>query len=213
MRRTTIYLARHGQTQWNVERRAQGHLDSPLTEMGVRQATWLRDALIDIYFDVIYSSSSLRAYRTAEILRAHRTCELVPRDDLREIHLGSWEGKTSSEIRKTHSASHIAYRETPHLYQPENGGESFHDVQKRVTQVFNELVTQHEGGTLLVVSHASALKTLLCHLEHGSLEQLWETPFMHPTALSKVVVEDGQFSIELYGDISHYPEEERLRVQ
>lgn len=68
MKKTTIYITRHGQTQWNVEKRMQGRQDSPLTEQGMRQAMWLRDALKHVDFDAMYASPSPRARRTAEIL-------------------------------------------------------------------------------------------------------------------------------------------------
>mgnify|MGYP001164786947 CR=1 FL=1 len=56
MTKTTIYITRHGQTQWNIEERMQGHHDSPLTEHGMQQARWLRDALTPIDFAAIYAS-------------------------------------------------------------------------------------------------------------------------------------------------------------
>src|SRR5437660_4539262 len=94
LKKTTIYIARHGQTQWNVEKRMQGRQDSPLTEQGIRQATWLRDTLKHVDFDAMYTSPSPRARRTAEILRHQRERELTLHGDLQEIHMGSWEGKT-----------------------------------------------------------------------------------------------------------------------
>jgi probable phosphoglycerate mutase len=65
----------------------QGHQDSPLTELGIRQATWLRDALHDIEFDGIYASSSPRAKKTAEIIRDQRSCEVIGCDDLNIMQL------------------------------------------------------------------------------------------------------------------------------
>jgi len=82
---TTLYLARHGETLWNVEGRLQGHLDSPLTEVGKRQAGWLRRSLESIPFDAIYTSPSGRAYHTAEILRGDRNVDIITCDSLNLI--------------------------------------------------------------------------------------------------------------------------------
>jgi probable phosphoglycerate mutase len=204
MKKTTIYIVRHGQTQWNAEKRMQGQCDSPLTEQGIRQATWLRDALHNIDFDAIYSSSSPRARRTAEILRHQRERELTLHNDLQEIYMGSWEGKTQQELRQNHAAAYTAFWETPHLYHPENGGESFHDMQSRVIPLIDSLLTRQQGKTILIVTHTVTLKIIMSHFEKRSLAQLWHPPYIHPTALCKVIIENQQPSIELHGDISHY---------
>lgn len=181
----------------------QGRLDSSLTDKGIQQATWLRDALNTVDFSVIYASPSPRTVKTAEILRHQRATEIVGHDDLREIDMGVWEGQTHQEVEQQFAASHTAFWETPHLYTPENGGESFYDVQKRVLPLFKILLEKHEGETILIVTHTVTLKTIMCHCESRPLERLWHPPFIHPTALCKVVVKDQQHSIELYGDMSH----------
>jgi probable phosphoglycerate mutase len=146
------------------------------------------------------------ARRTAEILHHRRERELILHDDLQEIHMGSWEGKTQQELRQNHTKAHIAFWETPHRYQPENGGESFYDVQNRVIPLINELLMMHQGKTILIVTHTVTLKTIMSHFEKRSLAQLWHPPYIHPTSLCKVVIEDRQPSIELHGDTSHYQE-------
>jgi probable phosphoglycerate mutase len=82
---TNLYITRHGQTEWNVQGRLQGHLDSPLTELGVIQAEQLADSLVNVEFDVIYSSPSLRTVRTADMIRGERPIDITIEDKLREI--------------------------------------------------------------------------------------------------------------------------------
>jgi phosphohistidine phosphatase SixA len=84
---TNIYLVRHGQTEWNVEHRMQGHQDSPLTELGLTQAHWLGDAFEDKPLDLIYSSSSYRAFRTAELIRKDKVIDIIKHDDFKEMNL------------------------------------------------------------------------------------------------------------------------------
>lgn len=185
----------------------QGRHDSPLTERGIRQATWLRDALDHTNFTAIYTSSSARTRRTAEILRHQRSCEIICQDELREIHMGDWEGQTRWEIEQKYPAAYTAFWETPHLYRPESGGESYADVQERVLPLLNSVLTKHEGETVLLVTHAGPLKLILSHFEERPLARLWQPPIIHPTALCKVVVDHQRSFIELYGDTSHYRED------
>ncbi len=77
MTQTTIYITRHGETQWNIEGRIQGRLDSSLTAKGIQQAMGLRDALKTVDSSAIYASPSPRTVKTAEILRHQRETEII----------------------------------------------------------------------------------------------------------------------------------------
>lgn len=204
---TTVYITRHGETVWNVERRLQGWADSPLTERGVRQAHWLREALRQVTVDAVYSSSTARAMATAKILAAGRGLGVVPCDDLRELGMGDWEGRLTDDIKARWPAQLAAFWEAPHRYQPTNGGESYPDMQRRVSGALDQIVARHEGQTVLIVTHAAALKAMLACIEGRPLERLWDPPFIHPTALCRVVVADGTRAIDLHGDISHFQED------
>jgi broad specificity phosphatase PhoE len=207
-KKTTVYLVRHGQTEWNAARKMQGHQDSPLTELGIKQASHLQNAIQHLNFDVVYASPSLRARRTAEILCEQRAGEIIFNDDLREIHLGNWEGQYIADLQQQYAVAYTAFWEQPHLYQPENGGESFFDLQKRVVPLFTSILDRHAGETVLIVAHGATLKTILAHVEKRPLAHLWHPPILHPTALCKIGVEDQQPFVEVYGDVSHYRETE-----
>ena len=114
---TRLYLTRHGQTEWNVERRMQGQQDSPLTELGKEQAKWLGERLHDVGLDVIFSSSSGRAIRTAEIIRGTRKISIIPSDNLREIALGQWAGMLHTEVERIYPGEHRNFWHFPHQYQ------------------------------------------------------------------------------------------------
>jgi probable phosphoglycerate mutase len=122
--------------------------------------------LQNIHFDVIYTSPSQRAKKIAEILHEQRECELLCHDDLREIYMGDWEGRLRKEVQLQLPDAYAAFWETPHLYVPENGGESYYDLQKRAIGFVNSLLLQHEGETVLLVTHAATLKILLSYFEN-----------------------------------------------
>lgn len=204
MKKTTLYITRHGQTEWNVAKIMQGHHDSPLTELGVSQATWLSEALSHIDFAAIYSSSTLRARRTAEILLRQRSIEVVAHDHLREIYMGEWEGRKASELEERYSEEFAAFWNNPHLFKPVHGGESYYDLQERVVPLLKTIIARHEGEEVLIVTHAGTLKMIMGHFGKRPLADLWKPPIIEPTGLCKVVIEDGSPTIELYGDTSHY---------
>src|SRR5688500_9075185 len=95
---TTILLVRHGETDWNLERRVQGHSDRPLNDTGRRQAIELATALGDEPVDAIYSSDLVRAHETARILAERRGLGVTVIPELREKSFGTWEGLTDREV-------------------------------------------------------------------------------------------------------------------
>lgn len=202
---TTLYIVRHGQTEWNVLHKMQGHQDSPLTALGIRQAEWLRDSLKERRLDQIYTSSSERTRRTAEVIRGSRETEIIACPDLREIHLGRWEGRTQSEVKAVDPAAFEAFWNDPERFQVE-GSETFREVSNRALARMNQILKQHQGSHILMVTHTVVVKLLMAHLEKRPLHKLWEPPYIHPACLCKVVITEGQTEILLHGDIGHYRE-------
>jgi broad specificity phosphatase PhoE len=200
---TNLYITRHGQTEWNVQGRLQGHLDSSLTELGITQAEQLANSLADVGFNVIYSSPSLRTVRTAEIIRGQRPIEIKVDDKLREINMGSWEGMELSEVKLQFPHEHEAFWNTPELYVPSNGGETFQDVYERVVPCIEKIIADNESKTIMIVTHTVTLKCIMSYFENRHLKQLWNPPFVHPTSLSHVVIDDGKVTIKKYGDMAH----------
>ncbi len=199
---TTIYLTRHGETEWNLAHRFQGQLDSPLTDTGKQQAEWLGDRLKDIKFNAIYASSSNRAYHTAEIVRGNREMSIESRAELMEIMLGSWQGREIRLIEQDDAQRYHHFWKQPHLYQPDQG-ETFEEVIKRSYGVLEEIKSKHQGN-VLVVSHGIVLKSILCAVAKKPLKDLWKGPFMKQTSLTILEATDEGFDIIIEGDTSHH---------
>ncbi len=102
---TTIFFTRHGETEWNTQRRMQGWLDSPLTEKGKLQAVYLGERMKAISLATIYSSDAPRATTTADLIRGGRNIPIVPLKELREMCLGEWEGCFVSELFERESVN------------------------------------------------------------------------------------------------------------
>lgn len=154
-----LYLIRHGQTEWNTQRRFQGWLDSPLTQLGIDAALSLKEELKDILFDTYMSSPSPRAYKTLSLVSNASEDVLKTDSRLREIMLGSWQGMTHDEI-ETLYPEHIAmFYDEPEKFAFSNA-ETFYDVYDRVKSFISDLEAldvADEEKNILVVTHGVTL--------------------------------------------------------
>lgn len=206
MSKTTLYIARHGQTEWNVEKRMQGQQDSPLTMLGKQQAQWLGEALASVNVDVIYASSSGRTVMTAKYLRGNKDVPIVQKDEFREMSLGNWEGKFIKDIEQKESKAYKTFWERPDLYQTDSG-ETFHDVYHRAVPEVRRILKTHANQSILIVTHTVTLKLIMAYFEGRPLANLWDPPYIHPACLCKIEVSGEEWKILLHGDISHYQKE------
>ncbi|MHA1729158.1 MAG: histidine phosphatase family protein [Promethearchaeota archaeon] len=205
---TIFYLTRHGETEWNIQKRMQGWKNSALTEKGEEQAISLEERLIKTKFDAVYSSSSDRAYKTALLICKGRNIKIIKEPNLREINIGTWSGKTFREIQELDSKMFGYFWSKPDKYIPSNGkGETFQDVRKRVIPLIRGLKEKYPDKTLLIVSHGVVLKIILSFFERRPLRKLWNPPQMHACSLSIVNWDNNGVKIVLYGDISHHKNE------
>lgn len=201
---TRFYLTRHGETEWNIERRMQGRLDSSLTALGKAQAERLGERLKDTPLNLIITSPSGRAVRTAELIRGDRAIPILTNGNLQEIDLGEWEGHLDSEIGLNYPEAHRNFWQFPHLYKPTGGGETFAEVRDRVSREIERIAEAYPDQEILLVTHAVVLKSLLAHFDQSDPRELWNGPFMKATSLSVIEFEGDRRHVVLRGDISHY---------
>ncbi|QKE72173.1 histidine phosphatase family protein [Arthrobacter citreus] len=201
----TIYLTRHGETEWNIENRLQGSKDSNLTSNGIRDAKLLGKELSEVKFSKIYTSSSKRAVTTANILTSDRSIQLFQEDDLKEINFGDWEGKTNIEINEQFKNEFESLWSSPHLYDhAPHRGESLEDLRNRVGDVIQKIVNSNEEGNVLIVTHAVVLATIVAYLKQSPTEKLWDIPYVHGTSLTIIHVnQDKNIEFKLLCDTSH----------
>lgn len=195
-----IHLIRHGETNWNRERRAQGQQESVLTERGIAQAHTLARALGSVPVDEVYSSSSVRARQTTEILFGERTVPIEYCDLLREIHMGGWEGRLYADLEAEDPAQFRAFWHEPHRFLL-SGAETFETVQQRALSRLDDILSRSTAQQIAIVSHGVWIKTLLCHAEKRPLKKLWQPPAMHNCAHSIIDIHaDGSRHISLYAN-------------
>jgi glucosyl-3-phosphoglycerate phosphatase len=161
-----LVLLRHGQTDYNVAGRMQGHLDSILTETGVEQAAAVAPEIARLAPDRVISSDLRRAVDTAELVSA--ACGLPVKYDarLRETHLGEWQGRTVAEIEDGWPGAIATWRSDPAWAPP--GGESRIEVVRRSLPVVEELDEEYATGepdiTVVLVAHGGLIAGLVCGL-------------------------------------------------
>ncbi|ALB45407.1 MULTISPECIES: histidine phosphatase family protein [Clostridium] len=204
MGQTVLYLIRHGQTKWNLEKRMQGHKDSPLTEVGISQAQKLRDRLINEKIDLIYSSESKRAYDTAKIIQHNRNIPINIKKELKEIHMGKWEGMNQTDIINKYPETWENFWNNPSVYVPTDEGESYEELKARVIPSIEEIINLNQGKSIVIVTHRITLKVIMSHFMSQNICDICENPDIESASLSKIHVENGVPKILLYGDISHY---------
>jgi broad specificity phosphatase PhoE len=171
---TLVYLARHGETVWNVERRFQGHLDSPLTERGVEQARRLGQRLAGEPLRAVYSSDLGRTITTAEQVAAPHGLSVQPHQLLREIDTGDWTRVDRDAVRDHPTWGPILadYQERPWMARLPNG-ESVGDVQRRGLAFLEEIAPAHAGQAVAVIAHHVVVEAILAEALGLSLEGLW----------------------------------------
>jgi glucosyl-3-phosphoglycerate phosphatase len=161
-----LVLLRHGQTDYNVGGRMQGHLDSMLTETGVEQAAAVAPEIARLVPDRLISSDLQRAVDTADLVAAAcgRPVKLDAR--LRETHLGEWQGRTVAEIEDGWPGAIATWRSDPAWAPP--GGESRIEVVRRSLPVVEELDEEYGSTgpetTVVLVAHGGLIAGLVCGL-------------------------------------------------
>lgn len=199
--RRALTLIRHGLTAWNTSGRVQGHSDVELSDEGVRQARRLaeRTARID-GVDRILTSPLLRARRTAEIAFPDREIE---RDDrLRELHFGSFEGKSVQENSATEAWA--MWLEDPYE-RSAPGGESYRALRERVVGWYEEL--PRDAGHVVAVTHSGTIQMLLAHVLGIERPRWRKRIYVRHSSLTRIVTADGETIVERVNDTRHLDED------
>lgn len=148
-----IYIVRHGQTDWNLEGRMQGHSDIPLNETGINQAKIIKEKLKDIQFDKVFSSPLKRAYQTAKIIT---NTEITIDERIIERDNGELEGKLKKDC-----PPNIDFNDPNTGF----GIESIIDFRNRIFNFFDDITTNYTNENILVVTHAGVAIYARCYFE------------------------------------------------
>lgn len=167
----TIYLVRHGETEWNVEKRIQGHKDIPLNEKGKAQAVMLGEKLKKIKFDAVFSSDLIRAKRTAEIILLEKKLAVQTTKALRERYFGKYQGRSFAKDNKMLKLVNNLKKVTGLGAKEVENDER---IIFRLITILREIAVAYVGKTVLVVSHGGPMRAILIHLGFATYDNLNE---------------------------------------
>ena len=175
-----MLLVRHGETEWNRQKRFQGQIDIPLNENGRRQGEQAAEFLQTVKIDAAVTSSLSRPKETAElILRHHPGVALETTEDLKEIGHGEWEGLYEHEIEAGYPGMLQQWQQQPETVQmPGEGGENLEQVWERAIAAWKQIVAKYSGTeapvTVLVSAHDAINKAILCHIVGLGPAAFWQ---------------------------------------
>ena len=192
---TRVILVRHGQSEGNARKIILGHTDRDLTDIGREQARLTAKALADRKIDAVYSSDLMRAYNTVLPIAASRGLEIIAEPDLREINLGSWEGRAVSDIIEEYGELFTVrwMRHFGSFCAPD--GESTQDLAKRVRCSLLRIAEENPERTVLIGTHAAAIRAFWALVTGVPAEKIDElVPFPDNASYSEIDCEDGVFN-------------------
>lgn len=167
-----LYLLRHGETDGSAHLRYCGQTDIPLNKDGIEQARQLARRLSKEPIDVIYSSDLIRAYETAAIVARGRGLNVKRNKNLREIHLGDWEGLTMEEMRAKDTDLVDKWMVEFSTFRMPNG-ESIPGFKARVEKGIKDIISKNSGTNVAVVAHGGVTRMVLCYLLGWDLSSFW----------------------------------------
>ncbi|OQY41439.1 MAG: hypothetical protein B6227_05075 [Fusobacteriia bacterium 4572_74] len=206
-----IHFVRHGQTEWNVIKKLQGHLNSPLTEEGIEQTELLYEKLKYVKFNKIYTSPQGRAIHTARILKGKKDIEILELQEIMEMGFGNVEGLEKEKFKEKYPEAFMNLWTDAVKYNPKDfSGESFVEVKKRAIEGLNKLVRENKTGNIMVVSHGMILKVIFGYVLGHDLDKFWIDPVPQNTSVTTISYNDGKFKMENFSNIEHLENVEEI---
>lgn len=203
-----LIIVRHGETEWNVQNKATGQLDSPLTPKGIRQAYAIADRLRRLSFTTFYSSGLGRAVQTANIIAEVCGKKVIIDPQLREWNMGIFQGLTVSEMHQKFPQERQDYERIGYEYViPE--GESLRQCRDRAFRVMNAIAQRHPDETVVVVTHGCVLMgffEMVLGLPPGNS---WRFHLYNANICTFEYV-NGRWSLIVWNDVSHLEQMETV---
>ncbi len=169
---TRLFLLRHGETLANINLIYQGQGDSPLSELGIKEAGSLADALKSETFSGIYASPLTRSHGTAKMIAKPHGLEVVKVPELTERYYGIFEGLSFKEIKSKYSELYEKWLNHPDQAMiPE--AETLEQLQQRGIKAISRLIEEHKDRTICVVGHGGLNRTILFHYMNLGLDNFW----------------------------------------
>ena len=198
-----LYIVRHGETEWNVIKRFQGQLNTPLTEKGMEKLRKTGKKLENVLFDQVYTSELGRTVASAEIILnenngyKNNKLELQKLAELNEVYFGVWQGLTYEEVFLKYPEEADNYFYNVKNYNAENvEAENLKDALERFLKGINKILNRHKSGNILVVTHGTVFEMFINYVENKSIFDIDERTLMGNGDYKVFSYKDGKFQEE-----------------
>lgn len=198
-----LYIVRHGETEWNVIKRFQGQLNTPLTEKGMEKLRKTGKKLENVLFDEVYTSELGRTVASAEIILnenngyKNNKLELKKLAELNEVYFGVWQGLTYEEVFLKYPEEGNNYFYNVKNYKAENvEAEKLEDALERFLKGINKILDSHESGNILVVTHGTVFEMFMNYVANNSIFDIDERTLMGNGDYKIFSYKDGKFQEE-----------------
>ena len=199
-----LYIVRHGETEWNVIKRFQGQLNTPLTEKGMEKLRETGKKLENVLFDEVYTSELGRTVASAEIILnenngyKNNKLELQKLAELNEVYFGVWQGLTYEEVFLKYPEEGNNYFYNVKNYKAENvEAEKLEDALERFLKGINKILDSHESGNILVVTHGTVFEMFMNYVANNSIFDIDERTLMGNGDYKVFSYKDGKFQEEM----------------
>ena len=198
-----LYIVRHGETEWNVIKRFQGQLNTPLTKKGIKKLKETGKELEDVTFEEVYTSELERTVKSAEIIlnenRGYKNNKLKLKKlaELNEVHFGVWQGLKYEEVFLKYPEEANNYFYNVKNYKAENvKAENLKDALERFLRGINKILSSHKSGNILIVTHGTVFEMFINHVGNNDIFDIDERTLMGNGDYKIFSYEDGKFQEE-----------------
>ena len=198
-----LYIVRHGETEWNVIKRFQGQLNTPLTEKGMEKLRETGKNLENVLFEEVYTSELERTVKSAEIILnenrgyKNKKMELKRLAELNEVYFGVWQGLKYEEVFLKYPEEANNYFYNVKNYKAENvEAENLKDALERFLRGINKILDNHKSGNILIVTHGTVFEMFINYVGNSSIFDIDERTLMGNGDYKIFSYEDGKFQEE-----------------
>lgn len=202
---TRLIIVRHGESEGNLKKEFHGQYMSDLTEKGHAQAECTAQFLESFHIDKIYSSDIPRAYSTALHTAKCKGLDIIKEQGIREIRAGKWEQMKFDDIMVEYPEDYeIWHNNISECRCP--AGESVKELSERVIETVGKLALENDGKTIMIASHATPIRALICHFGGYPIEHMKNLNWVPNASVTVVEYEKGNFEIKLLAESKHLEE-------
>lgn len=191
----TIYLVRHGQSETNVSDTFAGQLNTPLSELGMKQSNCLLEFFKNVKIDEIYSSVLQRAYDTIKPVADALNIKIKTDDRIKEIYGGDWQGDTYEHINKVSKTFQTTWKTDLYNARCDNG-ESVKELCDRVVNFLLEIINKSTAENIIISTHAVPIRAILSYVTFGTAERIADISWTLNAGISVLKYENGKLFIK-----------------